>query len=328
LLANDLPLALCEPVFGYKTFHYRGPVPIAVARFISNLPERERSLARSLADELTDYIIDDVTAVVERTRVMVELCVTRNAITLNELVESLPWAPRMKLGQDWRRQRVVDELRSMLEIGLPLPQHVSDLLAGEGKARFEFDEMAFACAPRRLTLSWQDFKREQQLDDRFVCVLASEDDSSAAAEGFDYGSITMARVALGVATPADLELRTDLRLLGHTLGPEIISILESMHSAKPSDGYRPIAWHNVFWIVCSDYEALQLALKMLEPFCETDQKLADWVADNYREVVGTSRPVILRRRKALLDACATLIQSAINEKFHSGEHHDPRITHV
>lgn len=328
LLANELPLALREPVFGHKTFQYRGPLPKAVNSFISALPDRERSLARTVADELTDYIVDDVTAVVERTLVMVELCVTRDTISLNELVEALPWAPRIKKGEGWKRQRVIDDLRSMLELGVPLPEHVNDLLAGEGKPRFEFNESAFACAPRRLTLSWQDFKRDQQLDDRFVCVLASGDDSSAAAESFDYGSITMARVVLGVSTTADLELRTDLRILGSALGPEIDSILESMHRAKPSDGFRPIAWHNVFWLICSDYEALQLALKMLDPSCSTDQKLADWVADNCREVVGTSRPVILRRRKALHDACARLIHSAINEKFRGGEHSEPQITHV
>jgi hypothetical protein len=328
LLAEDLPVALREPVFGNKSFEYRGPLPKAVARFVSALPDRERSLARSVADELTDYIVDNVTAVVERTLVMVELCERQSTISLDELVEVLPWAPRMKLGEDWKRQRVIDELRSMVELGVPLPEHVSDLLAGEGKPRFEFNEIAFACAPRRLTLSWQDFKRDQQLDDRFVCVLASEDDASASAESFDYGSITMARVVLGASTPADLELRTDLRLLGSTLGPEIDSILESMHSAKPSDGFRPIAWHSVFWLICSDYEALQLALKILDPFCSTDQKLANWVADNYREVVGTSRPVILRRRKALHDACASLIHSAISEKFRGGEHSEPQITHV
>ncbi len=328
LLASDLPLALREPIFEQKAFHYRGPLPVAVARFISNLPERERSQARSVADDLTDYIVDDVTAVVERTLVMVELLIRSNAISLDELVEALPWAPRMKLGEDWKRQRVVDELRSMLELGLPLPQQVSDLLAGEGKAKFEFNEIAYACAPSRLFYSWRDFKRDQLMDDRFVCVLASEDDSSTSAESFDYGAITMARVVLGATTPTDLELRTDLRVLGSTLGPEIDRILESMHVAKPTDGYRPIAWHNVFWIVCSDYEALNLALKVLDPFCSTDQKLADWVADNHRDVIGTSRPVILRRRKALHQACASLIQSAINEKFRGGEHSEPQITHV
>ena len=328
LLAEDLPVALREPVFGNRSFEYRGPLPKAVARFVSGLPDRERSLARSVADELTDYIVDDVIAVVERTLVLVELCVRQRTIRLDELVEVLPWAPGMKLGEDWKRQRVIDELRSMIELGVPLPEHVSDLLAGEGKPRFEFNEIAFACSPRRLKLSWQDFKRDQQLDDRFVCVLASEEDSSTAAESFDYGSITMARVVLGASTTADLELRTDLRLLGSTLGPEISAISELMHSAKPSDGYRPIGWHNVFWVICSDYEALQLALKMLDPFCSTDQKLADWVADNYREVVGTSRPVILRRRKALHDACTRLIHSAMNDKFRGGEHWEPQITHV
>jgi hypothetical protein len=327
LLANELPLALSEPVFGSKTFQYRGPLPRAVAGFISRLPERERSLARSVAEDFTDYIVDDVVAGVERTLSLVELCVTGNATTVDELVDDLPWAPGLKLGQEWKRQRVADELRSMLELGVPLPETVIDFLGAEGEAKFDFNEIGFAMGARRLILSWQDFKRQQQIDDRFACVLDSEDDSSAAAESFDYGSITMARVALQKPAPGDLELKTDLRLLGAILGPQLTSILESMHNAKPREGYHPIAWHNVFWNVSSDYESLRLAIEMLDPFCSTDQKLADWVADNYREVTGTSRPVILRRRKALHDACEGHIHTVIHEKFGGGEHPGPQITH-
>lgn len=302
-------------MFGQKTFEYRGPLPRAVAGIISRLPDSERSLARSWADDFTDYILDDVKAGVERTLVLVEVCTRQLGISMNEIVSKLPWAEGIKKGEEWKRQRVADELRSMIQLGIPLPQYVNTILAANGNAVFEFDEIAFATGPRRLKLSWQDFKRQQQIDDRFVRVLESEDNADTAAESFDYGSISMARVALSAPTRGDLELETDLRMLGESLGVRISSTLDDLHCAKQCDGYRPIAWHNVFWNLCSDYEGLQLALKLVDPFCSTDQKLAEWVSDHYREVVGTSRPVIFRRRKSLHETCTKLIETALYEKF-------------
>jgi hypothetical protein len=315
LLANELPLALREPVFGHKTFQYRGPLPKAVNTFISNLPERERSLARSLADELTDYIVDSVAATVERTLVLVELCIGRNIIALDELVEHLPWPSGLKLGEEWKRQRVADELRSMLELGVRMPEYVLDLLGTEGEPIFEFNEVAFAASPRRLKYSWGDFKRQQQVDDRYVCLLDSEDDSSVSAEGFDYGLVTMASVASRTAVAKDLDGTADLHVIGAGLGPEITAIMESIHTTKPRDGYRPIAWHTVFWDVVSEYEALLLVLEKRRPFCETDQDIIDEIAANYRDVLAISRPSINRRRNKLYTACDELVHTRVREHF-------------
>jgi hypothetical protein len=247
--------------------------------------------------------------------VLVELCIRRNPKTLDEIVNFLSWAPGLKRDIRWKRQRVADEMRSMIERKIPLPRYILSILGDEGKPRFGFNEIAFATAQRRLSLSWIDFKEQQQIDARFVCVKDSEDEHSTAGEGFDYGSVPMARVAALATTPTDLETVADLHIVGASLGPQISDIMESMHTAQPRDGYRPIAWHNVFWEVVSEYEALLLVLEQRIPFCDTDQELADHVAVNYLDVVGTSRPSINRRRTRLYNACEELIHTRIRERL-------------
>src|SRR5262249_50361038 len=157
LLANELPRALREPVFGSDVYEYRGPLPKAVGNFISNLPERERSLARSVANDLTDYIVLDVAAAVERTLVLVELCLSRLPTTLDDLSSALPWPAGLKRTPEWKRKRIADELRAMISAGVAIPTHIIELLADQGEPSLQFNEVAFATAPKRLEYSWQDF---------------------------------------------------------------------------------------------------------------------------------------------------------------------------
>ena len=117
----------------------------------------------------------------------------------------------------------------------------------------------------------------------------------------------------------EFELKMDLRLLGESLGPELTSLMESMHAAKPTDGYRPIAWHNVFWRVTDDYDWLAVLLEVKEPHQETDQALADHLAANYHDVAGVSRPSIYRRRKRLDGACDQRIVAMLRERFAAGQ---------
>src|SRR5689334_2680858 len=51
---------------------YHGPVPKAVARFISKLPSHEKALARFHEQDLVDSIVDDVVAAVRRTLLLVQ----------------------------------------------------------------------------------------------------------------------------------------------------------------------------------------------------------------------------------------------------------------
>jgi hypothetical protein len=88
-----------------------------------------------------------------------------------------------------------------------------------------------------------------------------------------------------------------------------------MHETDPKHGYRPIAWHRVFWDLTCDYEPLRLALKMHDPFCGRDQELCDRICSHYPGVDGTSRPVIVRRRQVLESASKQIIVSRYKEKF-------------
>ncbi len=123
----------------------------------------------------------------------------------------------------------------------------------------------------------------------------------------------MARIVARATAPADFEGMVDLHAMGSALSPLITDIMESMHTAQPHHGYHPIAWHNVFWDVASEYESLLLALDQRDPFCETDRDLTDHIIFNYHDVVATSRPSITRRRTRLYSACEELIQARVRD---------------
>jgi hypothetical protein len=104
-------------------------------------------------------------------------------------------------------------------------------------------------------------------------------------------------------------------LLAKEIRPDLMTALEELHATSSTAGYQPIAEHNVFWTLSSEYESLPLRLELRDPFRETDQELADHLGANYPEVESTSRPVISRRRKKLYDACATRIIGRLREHF-------------
>jgi hypothetical protein len=203
----------------------------------------------------------------------------------------------------------------MLAAGVPLPETIGAVLGDAGESRFVFNEIAFAVAPQRLEWSWSDFKKQQGYGREFLCVSEAGDEAGTSAEGVDYGSIAIAAVMLHQVTPQDRELDIDLQMLGATLSQELTVLMEELHQHKPGDGYRPVAWHNVFWNLTSEYERMQLAIETHEPFHDTDQALAAHIAAHYPEVTSTSRPVIVRRRQRLYTACAQKIQTRFLEKF-------------
>jgi hypothetical protein len=315
LLTRDLPLALSEPVLGPSETGYRGPVPKSVKAFISKLPKSERTLANTWRDDFVDHIVDSVQAGVERTLALVEICAASRFNDLDEIVDIYPWHPGLKRDHQWKRKRIADELRSMIALGIPLPGYILEILGDEGEPLFRFNEIASATAPRRLELSWGDFKKSQQIGDQFLCINDSEDETGVAAEGIDYGSVPMARLVAQISPPTDIEIAADLSDMGSSLSTEITAKMEAMHTTKPSGGYHPIAWHNVFWEVVSEYEVLVLSLEQHVPFCETDQVLADYIVVNYTEVVAASRPSITRRRIKLYGACKDLILARVFRYF-------------
>jgi hypothetical protein len=208
----------------------------------------------------------------------------------------------------------------MITAGVPLPETVVAALGDEGEPCFAFNEIAFAVAPKRLEWSWSDFKKQQGYGQEFLCITEVGDEAGASAEGVDYGAITVAAVVLQQMTAQAHELAIDLQTLGTTLSQELTALMEELHRHKPNDGYRPVAWHNVFWNLTSEYERLLLAIETREPFRATDQELSIYIAANYPEVTSTSRPVVVRRRQKLYAVCEQRIQARFLERFADRTH--------
>lgn len=311
----DLPQALMrfvETDEGSRT--YAGPVMSAVRRFIAGKPAAEQARISRFDCDLVDAIVDDVVAAVERSLDLVDVCRTHPEISLDEIAAHFPWAPSLKRDAAWKRDWIASMLRSMLAEGLPLPPAVAEALGDEGEARYEFNEMAFAAAPERVELTWRSMQRRLGLDHEYYSLVDDADEAGVGDESVDYGGVRISKVAFDARSREDVEMQVTLHLLGKELTHELTELLTSMHEAKPTDGYRPVAWHCVFWNVQSDYEGLRMTLHLLDPFCGTDGELAAHIVGHYFEVKSTSRPAILRRRQALGDACDERIKSRLMEK--------------
>lgn len=337
-LVSDLPLSLRGFVPSSQGHRqYQGAIPLAVRRFAANLPAGERALAQSRECDFVDYILDDVCAEVERTLLFVELCHRQPQATLAELHALFPWTSGLKRSAEWKRERIIGYLRSFAAAGVNLPVSIINVAEGEGAPEFQFNEIAYAVSPKRLEQSWKDFREQVEWSEKFVGILTGEDETSITAEFVDYGSVPSARLITGFGPFGGAEVSLELLLLGRALGPRLNSLMEELHTSSPNDGYRPIAWHNVFWNITSDYDYLPLALDQRDPLRETDQELAEHLAAHYPEVKSTSRPVVSRRRKKLHDACAEQVVRSLRENFakpneamgiQTSEQTDSVITHV
>lgn len=330
MIALDLRLALRElPTSVQGGSSYRGPLPLAVRRFCAKLPEHERALVQSWEREFVDYLLDDVLDGVAKPLSLIELCLAYPNATLSELVELFPWEEGLKRAHQWKEGWVADHLRSLLAAGVLLPAPIVNMLGARGVPKHEYNEVAYAVSSERLKLSWNDFKRQQGYWAQVLTITDDERAVGVADEGVDYGVVPMADVVLNEIMSQDLELEIDLQLLGQRLSDELTAKLEEIHAAKPNDGYRPVAWHNVFWELISEYVRLRLSLEVRDPSLETDRELADHIEVNYPEVKSFSRLAILRRRQNLSTTCTKLIEESFWKKF-SGEREQTgsRITHV
>ncbi len=315
-LASDLPLSLRGFVPSSEGLRqYRGPIPLAVRRFIANLPVSERALAWSCESDFVDYILDDVCAEVERTLLLVEYCNLRPEAALAELQAVFPWASGLKRSDEWKRKRISSYVKSFIASGVKLPVSIINAVGNEGAAEFQFDEIAYAVSPKRFEQSWKDFKEQMEWSEEFVGITLGADETSSAAEFIDYGSISSARLVSGLTPSVDMEMGLDLLLLGRELSPVLNGLMEELHTTNVVDGYKPIAWHNVFWNISSEYDYLPLELEQRDPLRETDQELASHLAANYPEVKSTSRPVVSRRRKRLYDSCKERVIKCLRENF-------------
>lgn len=310
VLLDDSPYA--EEVSG-QTHYQKGPLTRAIDKFISSLYGKEKAQAEAYKDDLRDYIIDGVVADIEESIRLIELCWKNPQLELEEIVTISFWKPALCRSLDWKRNRAADLLRSMMAVGIPLPSPIITILGDRGIPKFKFDEVANALSLHRIKRSWQDLRNREQPPGLF-CIVDTETDSGVAAEGVDYGSITISRVTLKLLA-SDAETSQDLEILSETLGPELTKMTEEMHLDEPGSGYRPIAWHRVFWDIDREYDYLQLILERRDPECDSDDELTKQIVDNYPDVTGKSRPFIYRRRKKLYNACKEKIQDSAMKKY-------------
>jgi hypothetical protein len=242
-LALELPLALRSfDASSRGNREYVGELPRAVTRFRYSLSDAsERALLEALEREFVDTVVDAVINGVEKSLLLVELCLAQPHASLTELVHSFPWESSLKRSVEWKRKHIADQLRSLIAAGVPLPETVVTALGDEGVPCFAFNEIAFAVAPKRLAWSWRDFKKQQGYGQEFLCIAEAGDEAGVSAEGVDYGTMTVAVVMLQQAAAQDRELEIDLHMLGTTLSQELTAVMEKLHRCKPGDGYRPVA---------------------------------------------------------------------------------------
>jgi hypothetical protein len=311
LLNFELPLALRHPETQARGgWQYQGPVAKAVRLFVAAQPDAERGMVASRSEDLVDYITDLVIAKVRRTVSLVEFCLAEPELSLAEVAETFAGWDGLKLGAENRKTWVADHLRSMVELGVPLPENRAAAEAARmpDGAQFGYEERALV-KEWQVALSWKDFKAQQEIDGSYLCITDPDsEEESSANEAFDYGSITVARVVLNLESPPAGETVVDLNRMGVSLSDDLREMLEYLHAEKPADGFRPIAWHNVWWNVISKYEGLPLRLETRDPLCDVDHKLAAHIAESYADVAKPNRLNVQRRRTRLYESSVEVIE--------------------
>jgi hypothetical protein len=273
---------------------------------------------------LVNSILADVALSVDETLQLVELVHAEPDASMDHILSVIRWKQGLRRSADQKRKRVADYLSSMSDISVALSSSIKSMVRDEGESVFEFDEVKYATSSNRVRKSWDGLKSRLGLDteigqnaetgQKIYGRLASIDDpetnTRAAAEKADYGRIYLNSVF--EYPPGTI---FELHQLGKELGPEVTGIMEGMHAAKPKQGFRPISWHYVFWILSEEYENLLLAIECVDPLCRTEDGLAAHIAQHYRDVVGTSRSTIVRRRDRLYRACEDRIHERMRKRF-------------
>lgn len=323
LLNFELPLMLRTPEIRRQGgWNYRGPLPRRVRIYIASLPDGERGMATSRSEDFIDYIADLIVAKVRRTVRLLEYCLKYPEQSIPDIAEQFTGWDGMKRSIPERQMWIKKHLLSMSAAGIELPAAITD----EAKAEAPIDDDLYGYHELALVnqwkvdLSWKDFKSQEELDRSYLCIADSdsEEDGGVADETFDYGALTAAQVVLNLSVPATGELEVDLNKIGKDLTLELLELLESFNAQKPSEGYCPIAWHNVWWNIVSRYAGVPFNLAERDPFCSVDRELADHIAGNYPEVMKPNRLNILRRRTRLQEKCFDHAQSVLLAWGNSG----------
>jgi hypothetical protein len=317
LLNFDLPLTLRYPALrSGGEWRYTGPVPKIVRIFIASLPEADRGMAKSRADDFVDYITDLIVAKVRRTASLIQFGREFPELSVEQIAEKFTGWDGRKLGKGDRLAWVQKHLRSMSSTGITITSVATDeacTVLTEDNENYCYHELALV-SKWRTDLSWKDFKAQEEIDSSYISAIDSESDSEeepgVSEEAFDYTAVTATRAILNLTRTRDLSV--DLYRLGEQLTLDLLNLVEAFHHEKPSDGYLPIAWHNVWWTLVSKYEGLRLDLSQRDPFCDIDRTLAEYIANTYQDVLKPTRLNIFRRRTKFEDKCLARVEDVLD----------------
>jgi len=316
MLDFELPLILRTPEINREgLWQYGGPLPRRVRNFIESLPDAERGMAVSRVEDFVDYIADLVLAQVRRTVSLLEHCVKYPEHSIADMAEGFTGWDGMKRNVNDRKSWIRKHLLSMLAADISLPSQIADELKGvasDDNKLYGYHEIALL-NKWQLDLSWSDFKSREEIGRSYLCVedSGSDEDGGVGDEGFDYGAPTAAQVVLNLSTPATSEFAIDAIRLGRELTCDLLQVLESFTVNKPTDGYLPIARHNVWWKIVLRYAALPFKLGERDPFCTADIELARHISESYPDVIKPSRLNIFRRRTRFEEKCLSHSQSIL-----------------
>lgn len=313
LIATDLRLSLCR--YATTGAGYDGPLPQAVRRFATKLPTGQRNQLLSFETEFVELLLDESLLGIAKPLRLIDHCLADPTPDFELLVARFPWDPNLKRSREWKANWIADTLRSLARHGIPLPPATLIALADRGEARYDFNELAWAIAPGRLEKAWRSYCDRLGPLARSLSIVDEPGGAGIGDESIDYGVISMAELACQLLVTPDPELAIDLDRLAVTVSAEIATLLADLQIQHPRDCYHPVAWHNVFWKIVSDYDGLSLELETREPAIDSDAGLVDHLRTNYSTLDPVSRPTVNRRRQRLTSLCQDSIFTALRKIF-------------
>ena len=322
ILRVDLPLSL-------RSFSrtltdgtaYQGVLPDKVRYFASALPEGEREVLESRQEDFADYVLDRITNQIERSFNLLRFCLERPDLKIEEIVKQFPNWEGYKRSEETKALYVAGVLQSLVREKIELPETLATTAENvETTFEYEFNEGGLVWK-WDYDQSWRDFQKKQQIGGKYLCLNESGETENppVSSEGFDYRLVSMSEVARSLAATENQFSFLALKELGENLTPEVENCLEDMHRRKSKHGYRPIAHHRVFWDLLDAYAQIPLGLTVAEPECLTDQILAEYISDNYPEVLKSNRQNVNDRRAKLHRECERKIRESVVEWALSGK---------
>ncbi|MDX6578373.1 MAG: hypothetical protein QOE96_4326, partial [Blastocatellia bacterium] len=131
LLNFELLALLRSPEVSHTgEWRYIGPVPKMVRIFVASLPEADRGMAKSRAEDFVDYVCDLIIAKVRRTVSLVEFCRVHPDLSSEQIAEGFTGWDGLKLGVRDRELWVQKHLRSMSALGIKLHPSVETIEPG------------------------------------------------------------------------------------------------------------------------------------------------------------------------------------------------------